>query len=98
RAADGQVPLSPEIAFFACLGICRDDRQEQSTALDLFADRRIPGLPTPQFALVEPDLESCLPQGSANALCSLGILRCVADEECLDGCALISHKSPEERS
>ena len=51
--------------------------------MDLFANLAIPDIPTPQLALVEPDLDPGGPERLANASGGLGILRGVAQEHCL---------------
>jgi hypothetical protein len=36
-----------------------DDRDEEPTVVNLLADVAVPGIATPQFALVEPHLDVC---------------------------------------
>ena len=49
-----------------------------AAALDLFADRGIPSIPTPQLALIEPHLNARGAQSIAKLLRGLRILRSIA--------------------
>src|SRR5215831_13977365 len=80
-------PFEPEVALGACLRGCRDDRDEQRAVLDLPPDSLIPCVAPTQFAFVEPDLNAGCAQCIANLLCSLGILRGIAQERRPSRCA-----------
>jgi hypothetical protein len=58
RAIDPEFPLEAEIPLDPIVRGLRDDWEEQGAGLDLLADRGVPGVPTPQLALVEPNLDS----------------------------------------
>ena len=73
-SVNGEFPLEPKIPLGAIVGGVRDDRDEQGTGLDLLADRGVPGVPAPQFALIEPNLDSRGAQCLANSLCGRRIL------------------------
>jgi hypothetical protein len=73
-AINRQLPFETEEPFTAIMRGTRDDREEQGAALDLLADQLIPGVPAPQLALVEPNLDSAGSQCLANPLGSLRIL------------------------
>ena len=77
-SVNGEFPLEPKISLVAIVRGVRDDRQEQGAGLDLLADRGIPGVPAPQLALVEPNLDSGGSQCLANPLGSLRVLGSVA--------------------
>jgi hypothetical protein len=62
------------------VSVLRDDRDEQRTGLDLLADRVVPGVPAPQLALIEPDLDAGGTERFSNTLRRLYILRGVAQE------------------
>jgi len=80
-AIDRKLPLAPEVAFNSALRRGRDDRDEQSAVVNLLADLAVPGIPTPQLALIEPNLDAAGPKRFANALRRLGILRRIAQED-----------------
>jgi hypothetical protein len=40
-----QLPFSPEIALYPRFRVCRDNRDEQSTVVDLLSDLSIPNIP-----------------------------------------------------
>ena len=73
-AIDRELPLETEIPLDAIVRVVRDDREEQGAGLDLLADRLVPGVPAPQLALVEPNLDPGGSQCLANLLGSLRIL------------------------
>jgi|SRR6516225_5777874 len=73
-AFHGQTPLATEVALVPGLGVGGYQREKQPAVVDLLPDLVIPGLPTPQLALVEPDLNACRAQGLANPAGSLLIL------------------------
>jgi hypothetical protein len=56
RAVNRELPFKTEISLDPSVRILGDDGDKERTGLDLPADRRIPGIPAPQLALVEPDL------------------------------------------
>ena len=74
RAIDRELPLETEVPLDTIMRRARNDRDEQSAGLDLPADRGVPSVPSPQLALVEPDLDAGRAQTLANPLGSLGIL------------------------
>ena len=41
------------------LGMCGDHRDEQPTVVNSLTDLMVPGIPTAQLTLVEPDLDAC---------------------------------------
>jgi len=53
RAVDREFPFQPEVAFGAGARIHRI-RDEEGARPDLLPDRRVPDVPAPQFAAVEP--------------------------------------------
>ncbi len=65
-ALDRQAPLTSKIALGPRIGMSGDDRDEQCAVVQLLADLPIPGVPAPQFALVEPDLDARGAQGLAD--------------------------------
>jgi hypothetical protein len=79
-AVNGELPLEPKIPFVTRVRVARDHRNEQRAALDLLADRRIPGIATAKFTLIEPDLNASRTQRVAELLGSLGVLGGVAKE------------------
>jgi hypothetical protein len=54
----GKLPLQPKIPLIAIVRVMRNDGYKERTCLYLLADRGIPGISTPQLALVEPNLDS----------------------------------------
>jgi hypothetical protein len=70
----GELPLAAEIPFKPGLGMGGDDGNEKRAVTDLIADLAIPGVPAPEFALVEPDFDAHSPKGLANPLGSLCVL------------------------
>jgi hypothetical protein len=70
-AINRQLPFKTEVPLTAIVRGVRDDRQEQGAGLDLLADRGVPGVPAPQLALVEPNLDSGDSQGLANPFAAL---------------------------
>ena len=74
----GETPLQAEIAFGTGLCTCGNDRDEQRAVLNLFPDLLVPGVSSPKFALVEPDLDAGGTKRIANAFRRLGVLRGVA--------------------
>src|SRR6185312_6524350 len=79
-AFGGKHPLMAKITFESLLGMLGDDGNEQDAVLDLLPDLLVPGIPAPQLALVEKDLDARDTQCLANPSCRLRILRSVADE------------------
>src|ERR1700751_2191993 len=77
-AIDRELPFEPEIPFGPIMGVLGDDGKKQGAALDLLADRLIPGVSAPQLALVEPDFDSSAPKHIADPTRSIGVLRSVA--------------------
>jgi hypothetical protein len=77
-AINRQLPFGTEVALTAIVRGVRDDRQEQGAGLDLLADRLVPRIPAPQFALVEPDFNASSAERLANPLGRLRILRGIA--------------------
>ena len=73
-AINRQLPFQTEVPLTAIVRGVRDDRHEQRAGLDLLTDRLVPGVPAPQLALVEPNLDSGGSQCLANLLGSLCIL------------------------
>jgi hypothetical protein len=73
-AINRQLPLKTEVPFTAIVRSARDDRNEKRAGLDLLADRPVPGVPAPQLALVEPDLDAGGSQCLTNPLGGLRIL------------------------
>jgi hypothetical protein len=73
-AINRQLPFETEVPLTAIVRGVREDREEQGAGLDLLADQLIPGVPAPQLALVEPNLDSAGSQRLANPLGSLRIL------------------------
>jgi hypothetical protein len=61
----------------------RDDRNEEGAVPDLLTNGVIPGVTAPKLALVEPNLDTRIPERIANPSSSLGILRGVAKEDSL---------------
>ena len=61
RAIDRQLPFQAEIALSSSTSVGRDQRDEERAGFDLPANRRIPGIPAPQLALVEPHFDARVP-------------------------------------
>jgi len=80
RPVNCELPFRAEVSLDACVRILGDDRNKESTAFDLLADRSIPGVPAPKLALVEPDLDSGVSQACADPLSRRGIFRGVAQK------------------
>ena len=80
RALIGEPPLQSEIAFQARLGALGDDRHEQSAVLDLLSNLLIPGIPSPQLALIEPNLDAGGAQSVADAARRVRFLTGVTQE------------------
>src|SRR5579871_3245005 len=74
RAIDRELPFEPEVPLGPLMGVFRDDWNKERAALDLLADRLVPGVPAPQLALVEPNLDAGRTQCGANLLRGLRIL------------------------
>ena len=53
---------------------------DERDLLDLITDLAIPGISAPEFALVEPDLDSRSPEGIADPASSADVLRGVAQK------------------
>ena len=88
-AIDRQLPLEPEVAFDAIMGIRGDDREEQGAGFDVLANRGVPGVPTAQLALIESHLDVRGTQRSADLLCGSGIFGRIAEKDgslALPGC------------
>ena len=83
----GKAPLESEVALVALKGIGRDEGHEERTVLDLPADPLVPEVPSPKVTLVEPHLNAACPEGFADAVCCLGILRGIAEKDCVLRCA-----------
>jgi hypothetical protein len=66
QSVECQLPFETEISLFTIVGGRGDDRDEKCAIPDLAADRAVPEIPSPQLALVEPDLDAGRPQGFAN--------------------------------
>jgi hypothetical protein len=62
RAVDCKLPFQAKITFRPRSRIGRDQRYEKRAGFDLPANRRIPGIPTAQLALVKPYFDACIPQ------------------------------------
>ena len=77
---DCELPLPPEVALLARVGVGRDNRHEEPAFPDLPADLLVPGVASPQLALVVPDIEAGDGKGVAEGPGSLAVLRRVADE------------------
>jgi hypothetical protein len=75
-----ETPLAPEITLVTGLRTSRNDRYEQTAAVDLLANLAIPNIASPQLALIEPDLYAGCTQCIANLLRRFGILRGIAQE------------------
>ena len=73
-----QLPFTPEIALYSRFRVCRDDRQEQPTVLDLLLDQPISSVPAAKLALVKPDFDASGAQGIAQVLRRLGVLGRIA--------------------
>ena len=69
-----QVPLKAEIAFMPRGRVGRNDRNKEGAVVDLAPDLLIPGVPAPQLALIEKDLDPGRTQCLANLLGRLRIL------------------------
>jgi hypothetical protein len=78
RSIDRELPLKTEIPLVTIVGVPRNHRDEEHTALDLLADRLVPSIPAAKRALIEPDLETARAQCLANPLGHVRILRGVA--------------------
>jgi len=46
RPVHRQLPFAPEVALYSRFRVCRDNRHEQSTVVDLLSDLSIPNVPT----------------------------------------------------
>ena len=71
---DGELPFVAKIALEPLLGVLGDNRNEQSTVVDLVPDLLIPCVPGPQLALIEKDLNAGGAKCLANLVGSLRIL------------------------
>jgi hypothetical protein len=80
RTIDRELPFKAEVSFDPSVRIRGDDWNEEGALADLLADLAIPGVPAPQFALVEPDLDTLGPKCIADPTRSIGVLRSVAKE------------------
>ena len=89
-----QRPLPSEVTFVAVFRIGRDNGYEETAVVDLFADLVIPGIPTPQLTLVEPDFHSTRAKSLRDSTGSLRILGRITEEyRC--GCCI--HVAPVVR-
>jgi len=91
RALDGELPLQPEVTLAACIGIRGDQRDEQAAVANLPSDQRIPGIASPQLALIELHFDPRGAQSFAQAQRGIGVLGGVAQEHRL---ARVGHGAP----
>jgi hypothetical protein len=82
RPADGQLPFKAEVTLRARVGAAGNDRDEEGATLDLPPNCRIPRIPAPQLALVEPYLDSPASQDLADAPRGGGIFGRIAQKDC----------------
>ena len=59
-----ELPLTPEVALVAPLGVGRDDGYEQPAVVDVRADVAIPGVASAQLVLVKPHLDAACAERS----------------------------------
>lgn len=69
-----KIPLKPEIALVPRCRVRGNDGNEERAVVDLAPDLLIPGVSTPQLALVEPNLDAGRTQCLTNLLRGLRIL------------------------
>jgi hypothetical protein len=58
RALLGEMPFEAEVALGSRLRPRGNDWHEERAVADLLTDAPVPGVPAPQLALVEPDLDA----------------------------------------
>jgi hypothetical protein len=73
-AFDGKVPLVSEIALVTGFRVGRDKGYEQTAVMNSLANLTIPGVSTPQLALVKPNLNASSAESPGKPFGSLDVL------------------------
>jgi hypothetical protein len=84
---DGLLPLPAEVAFEPLVRVVAEDWHKLRATVKLLANGAVPGITAAQFALVEPDFNARRPEGIANTLRRLRILRGIAQKHSPGLCA-----------